>query len=97
MEMQTLIVEGPFPPSLLQPLLIARALAQQPDLLILDEALGALPYDRAKQVLESLRAEGKLVIFASHDPQMVALADKVLELGARPAAGDLGGILPAKA
>ena len=97
MEMQTLIVEGPFPPSLLQPLLIARALAQQPDLLILDEALGALPYDRAEQVLASLRAEGKLVIFASHDPQLVAFADKVLDLGVPPAAGDLHGNLPAKA
>ena len=97
MEMQTLIVEGPFPPSLLQPLLIARALAQQPDLLILDEALGALPYDRAEQVLESLRAEGKLVIFASHDPRIVALADKVLDLeaGRRPVTS--GAILPVKA
>ncbi|PKP91886.1 MAG: hypothetical protein CVT77_10790 [Alphaproteobacteria bacterium HGW-Alphaproteobacteria-16] len=83
MQLQTLIVEGPFPPSLLQPLLIARALVQNADLLILDEALAALSYERAKLLLDELRGEGKLVIFASHDPNIVALADRVLTIGAR--------------
>lgn len=81
MEMQTLIVEGPFPPSLLQPLLIARALAQHADLLVFDEALGSLPHERARALLEALRRDGVIVLFASHDPRLVALADTVLTLG----------------
>ena len=88
MGMQTLVVEGPFPPSLLEPLLIARALAQDPELLILDEALGSLPRGCAVALLEDLRRGGRIVIFAGHDPALIVCADQVLRFGQVPGCGE---------
>jgi putative ABC transport system ATP-binding protein len=63
---------------------IARALANRPDLIIADEPTGQLDADTGLAVMELLRAvvrsEGVTALVATHDNQLIALADRVLEL-----------------
>jgi putative ABC transport system ATP-binding protein len=63
---------------------IARALANRPALLIADEPTGQLDAETGLAVMELLRAvvrsEGVTVLVATHDPQLLGLADRVLEL-----------------
>ncbi|MCX5386182.1 ABC transporter ATP-binding protein [Streptomyces sp. NBC_00083] len=63
---------------------IARALANRPALLIADEPTGQLDADTGLAVMELLRAvvrsEGVTVLVATHDSQLLGLADRVLEL-----------------
>ncbi|MET9362340.1 ABC transporter ATP-binding protein [Streptomyces sp. NPDC006632] len=63
---------------------IARALANRPSLLIADEPTGQLDADTGLAVMELLRAvvrsEGVTVLVATHDSQLLGLADRVLEL-----------------
>ncbi|MFG2868820.1 ABC transporter ATP-binding protein [Streptomyces sp. NPDC048338] len=64
---------------------IARALANKPALLIADEPTGQLDAETGLAVMELLRAvvrsEGVTALVATHDPQLLGLADRVLELG----------------
>jgi putative ABC transport system ATP-binding protein len=63
---------------------IARALANEPQLLLADEPTGQLDSDTAGQIMRLLRsivhAEGITAIVATHDPVLIALADRVLNL-----------------
>ncbi|MEV0094513.1 ABC transporter ATP-binding protein [Streptomyces sp. NPDC050738] len=63
---------------------IARALANKPALLIADEPTGQLDAETGLAVMELLRAvvrsEGVTVLVATHDNQLLGLADRVLEL-----------------
>ncbi|WP_225847430.1 ABC transporter ATP-binding protein [Streptomyces sp. HPF1205] len=63
---------------------IARALANRPVLLIADEPTGQLDADTGLAVMELLRAvvrsENVTALVATHDPQLIGLADRVLEL-----------------
>ncbi|GAA1373049.1 ABC transporter ATP-binding protein [Streptomyces beijiangensis] len=63
---------------------IARALANKPALLIADEPTGQLDAETGLAVMELLRAvvrsEGVTVLVATHDNQLLSLADRVLEL-----------------
>ncbi|MFG3497398.1 ABC transporter ATP-binding protein [Streptomyces sp. NPDC047928] len=63
---------------------IARALANRPALLLADEPTGQLDADTGLAVMELLRAvvhgEGVTALVATHDAQLLALADRVLEL-----------------
>ncbi|NED93996.1 ABC transporter ATP-binding protein [Phytoactinopolyspora alkaliphila] len=63
---------------------IARALAGQPELLIADEPTGQLDSNTARSIMELIRGlvnrQGLTVIVATHDPALVDLADRVLEL-----------------
>ncbi|MGW2087167.1 ABC transporter ATP-binding protein [Streptomyces sp. NPDC001880] len=63
---------------------IARALANRPALLIADEPTGQLDADTGLAVMELLRAvvrsEGVTALVATHDTQLLGLADRVLEL-----------------
>ncbi|WP_405593031.1 ABC transporter ATP-binding protein [Streptomyces sp. NBC_01190] len=63
---------------------IARALANQPLLIIADEPTGQLDADTGLAVMDLLRAvvrsEGVTALVATHDTQLLALADRVLEL-----------------
>jgi putative ABC transport system ATP-binding protein len=63
---------------------IARALANHPALIIADEPTGQLDADTGRAVMELLRAvvrdEGATALVATHDPRLLALADRVLEL-----------------
>ncbi|KAA0576363.1 ATP-binding cassette domain-containing protein [Azospirillum sp. Sh1] len=80
MGIQTLVGEDSFPAGLMQRLLIARALARDPDLLVLDEATAALDEDIQAALFADLRARGIAVLVASHRPSTLALADHVLDL-----------------
>ncbi|GAA1536500.1 hypothetical protein GCM10009730_52100 [Streptomyces albidochromogenes] len=63
---------------------IARALANRPALLIADEPTGQLDARTGLAVMELLRAvvrsEGVTALVATHDAQLLDLADRVLEL-----------------
>ncbi|MFB8056957.1 ABC transporter ATP-binding protein [Kitasatospora purpeofusca] len=63
---------------------IARALANEPDLIIADEPTGQLDSETGRSIMELLRAvvrsEGVTVLVATHDPNLMELADRVVEL-----------------
>lgn len=66
-----------------QRLAIARALANEPTLLLADEPTGALDSQGAQDVLHLLRrlhAGGQTVVLVTHSPDVAAAADRVLEL-----------------
>lgn len=59
----------------------ARALANDPLLILADEPTGNLDaknVQKITQVLQMLKADGKTVIVATHDPELVQLADRTL-------------------
>ncbi|NXY95711.1 ABC transporter ATP-binding protein [Streptomyces sp. BR123] len=78
---------------------VARALANEPALIIADEPTGQLDSDTGRSVMQLLRAvarsEGVTVLVATHDPALIELADHVVELRdgriAPPDPGDGGG------
>ncbi|MEV8635315.1 ABC transporter ATP-binding protein [Streptosporangium sp. NPDC051023] len=63
---------------------IARALANRPRLLIADEPTGQLDSQTGRQIMRLIRAvarsEGVTALVATHDPALITLADRVLEL-----------------
>ncbi|MET9397323.1 ABC transporter ATP-binding protein [Kitasatospora sp. NPDC002965] len=63
---------------------IARALANEPDLIIADEPTGQLDSETGRAIMQLLRAvvrsEGVTVLVATHDPTLMELADRVVEL-----------------
>lgn len=63
---------------------VARALANEPDLIIADEPTGQLDSETGRQIMGLLRAvvrsEGVTVLVATHDPVLIELADRVVEL-----------------
>jgi putative ABC transport system ATP-binding protein len=67
-----------------QRVLIARALATDPKLVLADEPTGTLDTQRTREVLGLLRElcqeRGAAIVLATHDPQAAAFADQVHEL-----------------
>jgi len=63
---------------------IARALANRPDLLLADEPTGQLDSSTGRSIMALLqhlvRSEGVTAIVATHDPMLIDLADRVIEL-----------------
>jgi putative ABC transport system ATP-binding protein len=63
---------------------VARALANEPRLLLADEPTGALDSDNSARVLELLddarSRRGTTMIIVTHDPQIAARADRVLRM-----------------
>ncbi|WP_316527607.1 ABC transporter ATP-binding protein [Kitasatospora brasiliensis] len=63
---------------------IARALANEPSLIIADEPTGQLDSETGRSIMELLRAvvrsEGVTVLVATHDPTLMGLADRVIEV-----------------
>jgi putative ABC transport system ATP-binding protein len=63
---------------------IARALAASPQLLLADEPTGQLDSETAKQIMRLLHtvveSEGVTALVATHDPNLIGIADSVLEL-----------------
>lgn len=62
---------------------IARALAHDPPLLLADEPTAHLDYIQVEKVLEILRelaGPGRLVVVSTHDPRIIPIADRVVEL-----------------
>jgi len=75
-----------------QRLAIARALANEPTLLLADEPTGALDSAGGQEVIEllsRLHAGGQTIILVTHDPDVAAAADTVLKMrDGRIVAGD---------
>ena len=66
-----------------QRLALARALANDPTLLLADEPTGALDTIGTNEVLELLRRlhrEGQTIVLVTHDPAVAAAADRVVHL-----------------
>jgi putative ABC transport system ATP-binding protein len=63
---------------------IARSLANRPDLLLADEPTGQLDSNTGRSIMVLLqnlmRSEGVTAIVATHDPTLIDLADRVIEL-----------------
>ena len=63
---------------------IARALAASPQVLLADEPTGQLDSETAKQIMRLLhtvvQSEGVTALVATHDPNLIGMADSVLEL-----------------
>lgn len=63
---------------------IARALANQPEILLADEPTGQLDSQTGRSIMALIRAlvrsEGVTAIVATHDPVLIDLADRVVEL-----------------
>ncbi|HKE50200.1 MAG TPA: ABC transporter ATP-binding protein [Actinomycetes bacterium] len=63
---------------------IARALANRPRLLIADEPTGQLDSQTGREIMQLIQAlvrtQGVTAIVATHDPALLNLADRVLEL-----------------
>lgn len=62
-------------------LLLAQALAHDPDLLILDDFFAALDEKIAKTIMKNLKDRGIAVIFTSFDEELLAKSDGILFLG----------------
>ena len=73
---------------------IARALANRPDLLLADEPTGQLDSQTGHAIMTTLRglvrSEGVTAIVATHDPAMLDVADRVVELRDGRIAGEPG-------
>lgn len=63
---------------------IARALVRTSDVLVMDESTNALDSRTREQILETILTSyrDRIVIFVTHDPQVIALVDEVIKLGA---------------
>jgi putative ABC transport system ATP-binding protein len=63
---------------------IARAMANRPRLLLADEPTGQLDSETGRTIMlllrSTVRAEGVTAIVATHDPLMLGVADRILEL-----------------
>ncbi|MFC9294962.1 ABC transporter ATP-binding protein [Streptomyces sp. NPDC057011] len=63
---------------------VARALANEPDLIIADEPTGQLDSETGRSIMRLLRAvvrsEGVTALVATHDPALIELADRVVEV-----------------
>lgn len=63
---------------------VARALANEPALIIADEPTGQLDSETGRSIMGLLRAvvrsEGVTALVATHDPELMELADRVVEL-----------------
>jgi ATP-binding cassette subfamily B protein RaxB len=66
-----------------QRLLLARALYQQPSILILDEATSHLDVATEQRIAAMLAQLRITRVFAAHRPDTVAIADRVISLSRR--------------
>jgi len=66
-----------------QRLAIARALANEPTLVLADEPTGALDHDGGQEILELFRrlhAEGQTILMVTHDDEVAAAADRTVRM-----------------
>ncbi|GGP21664.1 multidrug ABC transporter ATP-binding protein [Thermocladium modestius] len=68
-----------FSTGMMRRLELARALIHDPDVLLLDEPTSGIDVDGRRKILDYIRKlRDRLVIIASHDPQEISLATRVL-------------------
>ena len=63
--------------------LIARALMNDPKIILADEATDSVDEENTKEILKifrNLAAQGKIVIFVSHDKAALKLCDKIIKI-----------------
>ena len=63
--------------------LIARALMNDPKIILADEATDSVDEENTKEILKifrNLAAQGKIVIFVSHDEAALKLCDKIIKI-----------------
>ncbi|OGZ27395.1 MAG: ABC transporter ATP-binding protein [Candidatus Nealsonbacteria bacterium RIFOXYB1_FULL_40_15] len=67
-----------------QRIAIARALANDPEIIVADEPTGNLDSETGKKIMEVLRTlnkeEGKTLILVTHDPNIAKLAEKTIHI-----------------
>ncbi|GKU84909.1 ATP-binding cassette domain-containing protein [Niallia sp. NCCP-28] len=66
-----------------QRIAIARALANDPDIILADEPTGALDSDNSVQIMELLKEiarKGKIVLVVTHSRELIQYADRVIEM-----------------
>ena len=66
-----------------QRLAIARALANEPTLLLADEPTGALDTDGGREVLElfkRLHADGQTILIVTHNDEVAEAADRIVRM-----------------
>ena len=77
---------------------IARALANRPQVLLADEPTGQLDSTTGRMIMDLIHAlvvsEGVTAIVATHDPVLVAVADRVIELSDGRIVADSAGSVP---
>ncbi len=76
-----------------QRLAIARALANEPTLLLADEPTGALDSDGGREVLELFRRlhdEGQTIVMVTHSDEVAAGADRIVRMRDGQVDGDAG-------
>jgi len=62
---------------------VARAIVNEPSLILADEPTGELDADNAARIMEILTSftdQGRTVIIASHDADVIGVTDRVLRL-----------------
>jgi putative ABC transport system ATP-binding protein len=62
---------------------VARAIVNQPTLILADEPTGELDADNAARIMELLTGftdQGRTIVVASHDPDVIGVMDRVLRL-----------------
>ena len=66
-----------------QRLAIARALANEPTLLLADEPTGALDSEGGQEILElfsRLHGDGQTILMVTHDDEVAAAADRIVRM-----------------
>ena len=65
-------------------LALARALALESKLLLLDEPFAGVDPGRAERILGRLKASGRAILLVSHEERVLSMADRVVELDGIP-------------
>ena len=71
---------------------LARALLDSPRLLLFDEIEQGLDVDGFRTLMRCLETYPGTVVYATHDPTLIAFADEVWSLDARPATADVSNL-----